>query len=63
MRAHDMPTPSLHNVYRATVLAKLLYCNQAWSGFFSAAAKERIVYAIFDFCCFVFALSSVFSDE
>ena len=28
--------------YRATVLSKLLYCNQAWSGFCSAAAKNRI---------------------
>ena len=42
LRAHGMTTPSLHNVYRATVLAKLLYCNQAWSGFCSAAARVRI---------------------
>ena len=42
LRAHGMPTQALHSVYRATVLAKLLYCNQAWSGFCSAAARDRI---------------------
>ena len=41
MRAHGMPTPSLHKVFRATVLAKLLYCNQVWSGFCSADPRER----------------------
>jgi hypothetical protein len=40
--AHGMPTQALHGIYRATVLSKLLYCNQAWSGFCSAAAKNRI---------------------
>ena len=42
LRAHGMPTASLHEVYGATVLAKLLYCNQAWSGFCSAAARVRM---------------------
>jgi hypothetical protein len=42
LRAYGMPTPSLHKVFRATVLPKFLYCNQAWSGFCSAAARERI---------------------
>ena len=42
LRAPGMPTQALHSVYRATVLSKLLYCNQAWSGFCSAAAKNRI---------------------
>ena len=39
-----MLTPALHSVglYRATVLAKLLYYNQAWSGFCSAAVRDRI---------------------
>ena len=41
LRAHGMPTQALHSVYRATVLSKLLYYNQAWSGFCSAAAKNR----------------------
>ena len=42
LQAHGMPNQALHSVYRATVLAKLLYCNQAWSGFCSAAARNRI---------------------
>ena len=42
LRVHGMPTQALQSVYRATVLSKLLYCNQAWSSFCSAAAKNRI---------------------
>ena len=42
LRAHGMPTQALNSVYRATVLSKLLYCNQAWSSICSAAAKNRI---------------------
>ena len=42
LRAHGIPTPALHNVFRATVLAKLLYCNHAWSGYCSAATREGI---------------------
>ena len=30
------------SIYRVTVLVKLLYCNQAWFGFCSAAARDRI---------------------
>jgi hypothetical protein len=40
LRTHGMPTAALHNVFRATVLIKLLYCNQAYSSFCSAAALE-----------------------
>jgi hypothetical protein len=42
LRTHGMPSPALHSVFNATVMAKLLYCNQAWSGFCSAAARGRI---------------------
>ena len=42
LRVHGVPIPALRSIFRATVLAKLLYCNQAWSGFCSAAARDRI---------------------
>jgi len=37
LRAHGLPTLSLHDVFNATVLAKILYCSPAWSGYCSAA--------------------------
>lgn len=42
LRTHGMPTHALKNVFRATVLSKLLYCSPAWSGFCSAADRRRI---------------------
>ena len=42
LRAHGMPTQALYSVYRATALAKLLSCNQAWSGLCIAAPRNRI---------------------
>jgi len=42
LRAHDMTAPALHSVYRESVLAKLLYCKKARSGFCSAAIRDRI---------------------
>ena len=40
LQTHGMPTPTLHSAYRATVLAKLLHRNQAWSSFCRAAADR-----------------------
>jgi len=37
-----MPPINLHNVYRAIVLAKILYCLPAWSGLTSASDRSRI---------------------
>ena len=33
---------SLQDVFRATVMSKMLYCCQAWSGFCSAADRQRL---------------------
>jgi len=30
LRAHGLPATSLEDVFRATVMAKLLYCSPAW---------------------------------
>jgi len=37
LRTHGMPAISLYDVFRATIVAKLLNCSPAWSGFCSAA--------------------------
>ena len=42
LRDHGMRPSSLHDVYRATVLAKILYCLPAWSGLTSASDRSRI---------------------
>lgn len=42
LRDHGMRPSSLHDVYRATVLAKILYCSSAWSGLTSASDRCRI---------------------
>jgi len=36
LRAHGMRQDCLHEVFRSTVLAKLLYASPAWSDFCSA---------------------------
>ena len=36
LRDHGMPTKSLQDVFRATIIAKLTYCAPAWSGLCSA---------------------------
>jgi hypothetical protein len=33
---------SVHDVFRATVLSRLLYCSCAWSGFCSAEGRARL---------------------
>ena len=50
LRDHGMQPGPLHDVYRATVLAKILYCSSlmnskessAWSGLTSASDRNRI---------------------
>ena len=42
LRAHAMPASSLHDVFNAAVLEKMLYCSPAWSGYCSAADCNRL---------------------
>jgi len=42
LRTHGMPGDALHEVFRATVLAKLLYCSPAWSGLCRATERARL---------------------
>jgi len=42
LRTHGMPAISLYDVFRATIVTKLLYCSPAWSGFCSAADISRL---------------------
>ena len=39
---HGLTCTSMNDVFRATVLAKLMYCASAWSGFCLAADRERL---------------------
>src|SRR6218665_2726532 len=41
-KAHGLPTSSLHEVIRATDLARLLYVAPAWRGFATAQDYSRI---------------------
>ena len=42
LRNQGIPAASMNDVFRSTVLAKLLYCSPAWSGFCSAADRARL---------------------
>jgi len=42
LREHGLPTRSLHDVFRATVIAKITYCAPAWSGLCSANDRARL---------------------
>src|SRR6218665_1836983 len=42
LKAHGLPTSSLHEVIRAPVLARLLYAAPAWRGFATAHDCSRI---------------------
>ena len=42
LRTHGIPAQSLHDVFRATVVAKILYCAPAWTGMCSAADRTRL---------------------
>src|SRR6218665_1707318 len=46
LKAHRLPTSSLHEVTRATVLAHLLYAAPAWRGFATAQDCSRIDFFI-----------------
>jgi len=42
LRSHGLPTTALHDVTRATTLAKLMYAAPAWWGFARAVDRARI---------------------
>jgi len=42
LRSHGLPASSMHDVFRSTVIARLMYCSTAWSGFCSAADRARL---------------------
>ena len=42
LRNHGIPAASMNDVFGSTVLANLLYCSPAWSGFCSAADRARL---------------------
>ena len=42
LKAHGLTGQAVHTVFKATVQAKLLYCAPAWSGFCSAADRDRL---------------------
>jgi hypothetical protein len=42
LRSHGMPDSALHNVFQATVLAKLSYASSAWWGYTNACDRNRI---------------------
>jgi len=42
LRNHGTPEASLKDIFRATVMAKILYCAPAWSGFCSAADRAKV---------------------
>ena len=51
LRTHGMNATSLYDVFQATIVAKLLYCSPAWSGFCSAADISRLdAYAFLKRC-------------
>ena len=39
-RSHGTPTATLHDVFRATVIARMTYCAPAWSGSCSSADRK-----------------------
>jgi len=42
LRSHGIPNTLLHDVFRATVIAKLTYCAPSWSGACSAADRAKL---------------------
>ena len=42
LRSHGMCVDALKDIYRAVVLAKLLYASPAWWGFATTTDKQRI---------------------
>jgi len=42
LRSHGMDTELLETVYRAVIIAKLLYASSAWWGFTTASDRQRL---------------------
>jgi len=42
LHTHGLPSVSLQDVFRTTILAKIQYCSPAWSGYCSAADRARL---------------------
>ena len=42
LRSHGLPDQSLKDVFHATVIGKLMYCEPAWHGFCSASDYVRL---------------------
>jgi len=42
LRGHGILTESLHDVFHATILAKITYCLPAWSGLCSASDHAKL---------------------
>jgi len=42
LKAHGLIGHVLHTVFKATVQARLLYCAPAWSGYCTAADRDRL---------------------
>ena len=42
LRDHGIPAASMNDIFRSTVIGKLLYCAPAWSGFCSAKDRTRL---------------------
>ena len=42
LRNHGLPPPSLHEVARASTMARLMYASPAWWGYASAGERDRI---------------------
>src|SRR6218665_1626914 len=42
LRSHGLPESALHEVTRATTLARLLYASPAWWGFASVSDRTRV---------------------
>ena len=42
LRGHGISTESLHDVFRATILAKIMYRLPAWSGLCSASDRAKL---------------------
>jgi len=42
LRQHGLPTHIIHDIFQATVIAKLTYASQAWWGYSNAADRARL---------------------
>ena len=42
LRSHGVPAASLHDVFRATILAKITYCLPAWASSCLAADRAKL---------------------